>query len=50
MPLIPSTQEAEAGSSLSWRPAWSKSKFQGRQGYTENLVLKNQKQTTKSYI
>ena len=36
----PSTWEAEAGRSLSWRPAWS-TKFQDSQGYTEKPCLRN---------
>jgi hypothetical protein len=35
----PSTWEAEAGRSLSSRPAWSQSEFQDSQGYTEKPCL-----------
>jgi hypothetical protein len=46
MPLIPGrAQKAEAVTSLSLRPAWSKGKFQSSQGYTEKFCLKNQNQT-----
>lgn len=34
----PSTWKAEAGESLSWRPAWS-TEFQDSQGYRERPVL-----------
>jgi hypothetical protein len=40
----PSTLEAETGGSLSLRPAWSKSKFQDSQSYTETLSWKTTKQ------
>jgi hypothetical protein len=39
----PSTREAEAGGFLSSRPAWSTSKFQDSQGYTEKPCLEKQK-------
>jgi hypothetical protein len=44
----PSTQEAEAGRSLSLRPAWCISEFQDSQGYTEKLCLKKLRQTNKN--
>ena len=40
----PSTWEAEAGRSLSSRPAWSQSEFQDSQGYTEKPCLEKQQQ------
>jgi hypothetical protein len=40
----PSTWEAEAGRSLSLRPAWS-TEFQDSQGYTEKPRLKKQNKT-----
>jgi hypothetical protein len=44
----PSTWEAEAGRSLSSRPAWSTSKFQDNQGYTEKPCLGKKKKTKKT--
>ena len=47
----PSAQEAEAGRSLSVRPAWS-AEFQHRHGYTEETLSQNKqtnKQTNKQY-
>jgi hypothetical protein len=45
----PSTREAEAGGSLSSRPAWS-TEFQDSQGYTEKPCLEKQKQTKKKSV
>jgi hypothetical protein len=42
----PSTWEAEAGRFLSSRPAWSTSKFQDSQSYTEKPCLEKEKETT----
>lgn len=35
----PSSREAEAGGTLSWRPAWLTERIQGSQGYTERPCL-----------
>jgi hypothetical protein len=47
--LNPSTWEAEAGRSLSSRPAWSglQSEFQDSQGYTEKPCLGKKKKKRK---
>jgi hypothetical protein len=42
--FISSTQEAEAGGTLSLRPACSTKPVQDSQGYTEKPVSKNKKQ------
>ena len=46
-----STWEAEAGKTLSWRPAWSTQPVLDSQGYTEkpcqNKTKQNKKQTNK---
>ena len=41
----PNTQEAEAGGSLSWRPAWSTEQVQGQPGLHREPLSDKNKQT-----